>query len=252
MTFKGARFDRANLPVAVLENIKAYQDLLLHLAEEIWRERNPERQRTPKNFRRNLSLSFSHVGDGSAVAYLKPDNSIPSALLPDEFSLNYMALAQSRFLEVARAANDNREIEGVPAKARKALKQLLSDIGREEGIEFASYTGRDSRHPRVRYSETTRDRILESATGDRSKLLDGIGIVRSILDASEEIELLSAFGKFRYKTDRQELRANVYPIAAFCRFSINAKLQANGNIKSILSSNSLSVAELGSGFITNR
>ncbi|WP_209505725.1 MULTISPECIES: hypothetical protein [unclassified Ruegeria] len=243
--FRGIRFERANLPVSMLDNIKAYQELLLDLAEEIWREKNPERKRLPSNFRKNLSLSFSHIEDGSAVAVLKRDESISPGLLPDEFSLNYMALAQSRFLETARAANENRKIEGVPAKARNSLKALLADLRSDERLEFVSKTGRDTKHPRVRFSEKTRDRILDSAVDNRVKNIDSIGIVRSILDGSEEIEVLSEVGKFKYFVGRQELRANKYPIAGFCEFSIKAVLQANGLIKSVESQHGIRVLDPG-------
>lgn len=248
ISFRGERFNHANLPVAMLDNIKAYQDLLLDLAEEIWREKNPDRRRLPKNFRRNLSLSFSHLEEGSAVAVLKRDESISSGLLPDEFSLNYMALAQSRFLDVARAANENREVEGVPSKSRNSLKLILSDLQAEEGIEIASRTGRDHRNPRVRYSEKTRDRILDCMTEDRQRKISGIGIIRSIFDATEEIEILSEHGAFRYFVGRQKLRGNKFPIAAFCEFSIVAVLRANGAIKRVEARQSLEVIDLGAEY----
>lgn len=243
--FRGPRFDRKNLPVALLDNIKAYQELLLDLAEEIWREKNPERQRLPKNFRKNLSLSLSHIEDGSAVAVLKRDESVSAALLPDEYSVNYMALAQSRFLEIARAANEDRPIEGMPAKARNPLKLLLQDLREGEGIEFASRTKRDARNPRVRFSQKTRDRILENTKDDRQKKISGIGIIRSVLDGTEEVEILSESGGFRCVVGRKPIRENKYPIAAFCDFSLFANLRANGTIKSVEEVYSVEVVDLG-------
>ena len=234
LRFMGERFKSGNLPVDLLENVKAYQQVLFALAENIWRERNPDGKRLPHGFRKNLSLSFSHVEEGSARAVLKSDSSVQIGFLSDEFSINYMALAQTEFLDLSRAANENRSIPGIASLARKPLLKLISNLRDGEILEIGSLTGKDQRNPSVRYSEKTMKALSEAAIDSRIKSIEGIGMVRSLLDNSEEIEILTAHGVFRLAVPSEQLRDDRYPIAAFVKFKIEANVLGNGHVQKVI------------------
>ena len=244
--FTGDRFDGGNLPVELLDNIKSYQEILLVLAEEIWRERNPSRVRLPKNFKKSLSLSFSHVEDGSAKAVLKTDSSAPELALNDDDVISYMAMAQTRFLSIASAANENRPITGVPTKITPYLKELLGNLREGERVEVVSNTRFDKQRRSIRYSQKTRDKLIARAKDKSFKKIAGLGIVKSILDSSEQIEILSEHGSFKFPVSRKEIREERFPIASFVEFNVDAQLRANGLIKSIREANSIERLDGGS------
>lgn len=243
LRFMGDRFKSANLPVSLLDNIKAYQEILLSLAEDIWRERNPESKRLPRGFRKNLSLSFSHIEDGSARAVLKSDSSIQSGLISDEFAINYMALAQTKFLQLSKAANENKKISGISSSAIKPLKVLISNLRDHESLEVQSRTGKDRQNNSVRYSEKTMRILSNAATDKHIKSIQGIGIVRAIIDNTEEIEILSEHGTFRLPAPSHQLRDNTYPIACFIEFEIQAIVSGSGRVKKIINYGSLKKIE---------
>lgn len=241
--FSGKRFEGGNLPVSLLDNIKSYQEILLLLAEEVWREQNPDRKKLPKHFKKNMSLSFSRVQDGSAKAVLRSDPSISDGFLSDEYATDYLRLAQSRFLKVAAAANENRRIEGVPQAAGAHLKRLISGLGDQEQLEVISHSSFDRRRNRARFSDRTCKALIESARDESVIKVSGLGIVQSILDGSEEIELLSAHGRFKYPVSRGEIRSGQFPIASFLEFSIDARLNHSGHVSSVEASHGINKVE---------
>ncbi len=234
LRFIGTRFNSANLPVNLLESIKAYQDVLFALAEDIWRERNPNSSRLPRNFRNKLSLSFSHIEDGSADAVLKSDPSVHDSFLADEYSINYMALAQTQFLKISKAANQNQPISGINSSIKKPLLKLISNIREGERLEIKSWTGKDQHNPSVRYSQKTMLALSDAVVGPQIKPVLGMGIVRAILDHSEQIEVLSEHGVFKLPVPSEQLRSDRFPIAAFVEFEIQASVLGNGQVAKVL------------------
>lgn len=234
LRFIGPRFESANLPVDLLENVKAYHEVLLALAEDIWRERNPDSTRLPQNFRKKLSLSFSHVEVGSADAVLKSDPSVHDSFLTDEFSLNYMALAQTQFLKISKAANQNQPIAGINNSIKRPLLKLISNFREGESLEVKSRTGKDQHNPSVRYSQKTMQALSDAVIGPKIKPVLGMGIVRAILDHSEQIEVLSEHGVFKLPVPSEQLRGDRFPIAAFVDFEIQANVLSNGQVAKVL------------------
>lgn len=206
----------------------------MSLAEDIWRERNPDSSRLPPNFRKKLSLSFSHVEAGSADAILKNDPSVYDSFLKDEFSINYMALAQTQFLKISKAANQNQPITGMNKSIKKPLAKLISNIREGESLEVKSRTGRDQHNPSVRYSQKTMRILREAVIGPQIKPVLGMGIVRAILDHSEQIEILSEHGVFKLPVPSEQLRNDRFPIAAFVDFEIQASVLNNGLVEKVL------------------
>lgn len=234
LRFAGERFKSANLPVELLDNVKAYQEVLFSLAADIWRERNPDSRKLPRGFKKNLSLSFSHVEDGSAKAILRSDSSVQAGLLSDEFSLNYMALAQTKFLQISKAANENQSISGISSSARRPLAALISNLRGNESLEIKSLTGKDQQNPSVRYSGKTMIALKKATEDLRVGRLQGIGIIRGILDSSEEIEVLSEHGIFHLSVPSAQLRDGTFPIATFVEFEIQATISTRGQVKKVV------------------
>ena len=64
----GDRFSRHTLPLDVLKDFAALQEMLVEVAKWEFRRAHPERKRVPRNFDQGLELHLSNIGEGSALA----------------------------------------------------------------------------------------------------------------------------------------------------------------------------------------
>ncbi len=244
LRFLGNRFSGANLPVDHLMNVAAYLSILRELAIDIWHEKHPERSRLPRGFREQMSLSFVGVQEGSAKAILRRDPNCQPRLLMESVDIDYLSLAQTRFLAVARAANDNRSIATLPSSIRNNLRLLLAEVSEDEGLEITSLSGKDSANPSVRYSPKTRDRLLGALRVSGEGVIDGLGIVSAIDDAQERVKITSEHGIFWCPIDRSRLRSDfAQSLNRIVEFVAYAKTSSSGGISSIERVTSLDLVE---------
>jgi hypothetical protein len=64
--FTGARLLEHTIPVDVLPDVAALQEMLVELAKAAYLEQHPERSRAPRNFDKNVQIHVAAVEDGSA------------------------------------------------------------------------------------------------------------------------------------------------------------------------------------------
>ena len=69
MKFEGDRFNGKHIPVEVLPSISAYQETIIEVAKELWRDENPDRN-LPRGFDAHFELGLGPVGQGSKIAML--------------------------------------------------------------------------------------------------------------------------------------------------------------------------------------
>lgn len=234
LKFEGQRFEGANLPLDFLDNIAAYQRLLRELAVEIWREKNPERARLPKRFRDRLSLSFSGVSDGSAKATVKRDPHLEGTLPCLEHDLDYLSLAQARFMREVEAANNNEKIGPLPHKMRSDLKLLVSDLSESEKLKIFPQKNDDRLRSEVRYSKITATRMLGAVRVPETKNIAGLALVSGIDDTLEKVKLTTKFGVFSFPLMREQLRREFADsLNQVVRFSATVKTGLSGAINKV-------------------
>ena len=66
----GTRFEEHSLPVDVLKDWAAFEDLVVEVAKHLYLQDNEGRKRTPRGFADDFSLHLSGVEEGSAVPVL--------------------------------------------------------------------------------------------------------------------------------------------------------------------------------------
>lgn len=64
--FDGARFTEHTLPLEVVRDLAAYEELVTELAKRLFLSEHPERQRVPKGFGADFQLHLERVDEGSA------------------------------------------------------------------------------------------------------------------------------------------------------------------------------------------
>ena len=64
----GSRFEDHTLPVNILEDFTALEDLLIEVAKGIYLTENPNRKRVPKGFSDGIYLKLVDIDEGSSIA----------------------------------------------------------------------------------------------------------------------------------------------------------------------------------------
>jgi hypothetical protein len=67
----GGRFDEHSLPLDVLKDWSAFEELVIEVAKDIYMKENTDRKRTPRGFTDDFSLHLTAVEPGSAIPVLK-------------------------------------------------------------------------------------------------------------------------------------------------------------------------------------
>jgi hypothetical protein len=75
--FRGGRFEGASLPVDVLPDLAAYQDLLIELAKYLFLLREPSRKRVPKGFVESFQIGIRAIESGSTIPVLSRVSPVP-------------------------------------------------------------------------------------------------------------------------------------------------------------------------------
>jgi hypothetical protein len=136
---RGKRFEHHTLPIDVLRELEAYQDLIIELAKELFLEKYPGRKRVPKGFVDSFRLSLERIDPGSTAPVLvrSPraiDAELPGISSPDAFD-------EARDL-TAECINSIANDSGVPARFPRALLPKFNNFGQsllpDESIELHS------------------------------------------------------------------------------------------------------------------
>lgn len=159
----GGRFEKFGglLEFDVLDELVTYKILLVEIAKEQWRRRNPDRKNLPPGFEKGIRLAFREIGSGSCVIPIErviefEDGALPLEPPPDEVD------EAARIVDgtLRAAERDQRFPDGLS----KRVVPLFSDWGKtlqeDEAIELEG-NGPDGR---ARFNAAIRERILSRVT----------------------------------------------------------------------------------------
>lgn len=135
-TFKGGRFDDHGVDLDVLPDLLAYKTLLVETAKELWRRKNPDRQRLPKNFEDSLSLKFYEVKAGSAAIPLVREIETEDQLSFLDSTRDELDEAVDLIAEtVDAAAQDKKLPESLPTNVIPLFETYGGTLREDEWIE---------------------------------------------------------------------------------------------------------------------
>lgn len=131
--FKGKRFDLHTIPLGVLKDIGAIQEIIFAIAKNLYKNKNGNNKRLPNNFKKNLEIHLTEVNKGSAKPKLSFINQ-DGEMFPPAYHALYEE-AYEIFLNEIDAANDDNF-----HSINRDIYYYFDNIGRglEEGeyIEF--------------------------------------------------------------------------------------------------------------------
>ena len=174
--FKGGRFDDNGLDVDVLPELIAYKNILVETAKEIWRRKNPDRERLPKNFEDSLTLKFYKLLPGSTAVPLMRE-------IETGDQLSFLESTSDELDEavdvIAGAIESVSHDKPVPAAFPRNVISLFDEYGRtlrqDESFEHKPARKGVS----ARYSVKERDRILKLSQAQYQDVVDLIGEIRA-------------------------------------------------------------------------
>lgn len=137
---EGKRFEDHTVPVSLLEDFSALEELIIEVSKQIFLEDNPLRKRVPKGFTDNVSLKLSGIGEGSAVTNILLAWSIAtSSLWPNTHpeSIRYMEKARDRVIQViSNAKNGESNINLLEQKYLNYFNRIGRNLQEGESINF--------------------------------------------------------------------------------------------------------------------
>jgi len=175
-TFKGGRFDDHGIDIDVLPELIAYKAILLETAKELWRKKNPDRQRLPKNFEDSLSLKFYKILPASAAVPIMREIDVEEGLfsfepLPDELD--------DAVILVSDSIESVFHSKPIPQDFPKNVIPLFSDYGKTlrpgERIELKA-AKKDSN---VSYSQKERAALVQLLQTGYEDYVDLVGEIRA-------------------------------------------------------------------------
>lgn len=243
LRFIGERFEGGILPVDAAKNLSAYQDILIEIAKEIWREHHPNRQRLPKNFEDYFQLRLDKVTEGSALAHMPRISDSVQSLIPEDMDFDIFGMAQEEFQRYVEIANKNGSPPDVSDKLRSRFRLLRENLSEDEILEVRPTKSAGRSTKAFRISQKTKERLLEKPE-PKSKRIEGFGLVQLIDDDTKSIRIVSEIGKFNYILNWRNLREEFgSAIGALVEFDIKALTSASGSIQAVEEQYSVRIVE---------
>lgn len=158
----GLRFEDHTLPVNILEDFTALEELIFELAKQIYLDDNPLRRRVPKGFTDGISLKLSSISEGSTIVNLilvtaLTTSPMISDINPDSFT--YLEKSKNKILEVISEANKQGDI--IKSLDQKYLN-YFNRIGKNlKDDEYISFDYENAEKP-IKLDKNIRKKILLS------------------------------------------------------------------------------------------
>ena len=160
--FEGHRFEDHTLPVSMLEDFSAFEELVFELAKKIYLEKNPSRKRVPKGFTDHVYLKLSSIQPGSTIPniLIAVATSLTTPTIPvqniEYFS--YFEQAREKVFELVENVNSGKSIE-IETKFLNYFNRIGKNLEEGESIDFLN---EPSSERNIKFNKNTRRKILLS------------------------------------------------------------------------------------------
>lgn len=180
--YRGERFAGGRLPVDVLSDLQALEDILTTFAREIYLE-DHGRQRMPTGHASWFEISLKGVGEGSALPLLDlsvSENS-QSSFIPDQTRRDLMRSAERKFAEVLQNASDENDIVLSPAQIRN-FNRFLPNLKPGENFQYSADPApiTDASTNVISLDTARRKRMLTSVKTTYEQRIQGKALLKNV------------------------------------------------------------------------
>ncbi len=204
----GRRFDEHTLPLDLLKDFSALEELLIEVAKRQYLTAHRDRQRTPKGFTKGLELHLTAVEEGSAIPVIAL--AFATATLFPTADAAYFDQAKDQIVEAIAAAEHGQQ-PVLPPELLRYFDRFGRGLHEGESMEFARSNGQTTaltpatRQYLLRASQaetwteevTLKGRIPEVDQADHSfelELRNGVKLKAPLLEAHRNTVLEAAVG----------------------------------------------------------
>ncbi len=106
----GKRFAAHTVPLDLLKDFAAFEEMLLEMAKRNYFIEFPERKRLPKDFGKNISINLAAVNEGSAILALTLSSHLTSASLIPSIEEDYFNQAKDKVIETIAFAEQDKDV----------------------------------------------------------------------------------------------------------------------------------------------
>lgn len=150
--FVGQRFNEHSLPLDILKDFSALEEMLLEVAKHQYLTMHPERTRAPKGFTKEVQLHLTSIEQGSAIAVI----ALSSQML-FSISADYFEQAKNKIIESVAAVQAHRP-PTLPTEFLRYFERFGRGLQEGEAIEFTDNNGQ-----KASLTKATRLRLLDAS-----------------------------------------------------------------------------------------
>lgn len=150
---EGQRFSDHSIPLELLKDFAALEEMLIAVAKWEYLRVNPGRERVLKNFSQGVELKLAQVEEGSAIAAIV----LSFSTLVPAHAATYLEIARSQIVEAIAAASENRKPD-LPPQFLAYFDRVGRGLKEDESMSFDRAAGSTAR-----LTPTIRKRLIDAA-----------------------------------------------------------------------------------------
>ena len=196
----GPRFLDHTLPVNILEDFTALEELLIEVAKDIYLEENKNRTRTPKGFSDGIYLKLLNIGEGSSIAIFAIASSIilnSSPLAANNNNFIYFEKAKHKIISIIESVNSDEHSSSIEHKYLSYFNGIGKNLIETESIDFG-YNFETKTASKAILNKSTRKKLLLSRE-QKVEYTDNIklfALISAIDKKNNTFSLETDYGKF--------------------------------------------------------
>lgn len=176
--YDGKRFDEHRFPLDLVDDLLMLRNMTIEMAKAIYLEKNPSRQRIPRNFTNGISIELESIEPGSTIPKLVLITAT-SGLFPQTNTV-FFKEAPERIKSAIEAAHLGQDFKNIlPNNVLSYFNQLGSNLKDDERIVFGEKTT-----SKIVLDKESRKRLVLAAS--KSKEYNGPCELRGIITALDK------------------------------------------------------------------
>ena len=133
----GKRFDKHDIPLAVLKDLAAFEGIIRKAARNAFFRENKDKSRVPTGFLKGFSLNIAGVKDGSAIPELRVECNDSELFKDKTLSHKYLEIGINDLYDLMeKASNSDEEITGISKEDASEFAKIGKSLREDEQIEF--------------------------------------------------------------------------------------------------------------------
>ena len=137
---QGRRFDDGEIPLEFLSDLAALREMVLEVAKWRFLQRNPDRQRSPRGFTKDVHLKLTRLEGGSATPVIALSIAQPPSLIPHVGHEEYFVEAIEYIIDSMNAPGaSSRSVDNgtLPRKYLSYFDRIGRNLQDGEYIDFS-------------------------------------------------------------------------------------------------------------------